>query len=211
MKITNEVSSFCTIQELSDLLREQGVATSAKRIIIAWIPDCLQTLLQKVPPSVADMSEGDAAPLQVFGEKDSFVNGREVILRGGVFMQDRVGENEMQEGNTRQAVKGRNFALWLFVRALGLHAKLGSSLLGCFANCRHQLRRKFFEGPSMRAAFYGALSMDIIRISKLGGQDFVRGSGNCAQCKDRSNPLGFLKLASRKGEDPLSDSTGVPA
>ncbi|CDI82662.1 subtilase family serine protease, putative [Eimeria praecox] len=36
---------------------------------------------------------------------------------------------------------------------------------GCLANCRDRLRLRFLEGPSMRAAYYGALNTDILRIS----------------------------------------------
>ncbi|CDJ49966.1 subtilase family serine protease, putative [Eimeria brunetti] len=135
------------------------------RLIVAWNPGCLKSLPQKIPPSLQALSVREAAPLEVFGEKDSAVQGRKVILRGGVYMQDRVGANELQVDSTREIINGRHLALWLFARAVGLHARLGLTLTGCLANCRDRLRLRFLEGPSMRAAYYGTLNTDILRIS----------------------------------------------
>lgn len=167
-------SLFGLAQDLAELRMQQGIAKAALKLIVAWIPECLQSLPEKLPPSLLQLSESDAVPLQVFGEKDAALHGRKVLLRSGVYMQDRVGENELQNDNTRRAVNGRHIALWLFARALGLHAKLGLSISGCLANCRDRLRKKYSEGPSMRAAYYGTLSMDILRINKSGGSGDVR-------------------------------------
>lgn len=118
-----------------------------------------------MPPSLHELQSRETFPLQVFGARDSALQGRVVLLRGGVYMQDRVGANELQEHSTREVVNGRHLALWVFARALGLHAKLGLSLTGCLANCRDRLRMRYLEGPSMKAAYYGALNTDILRIS----------------------------------------------
>ena len=153
-------------QNIADALAE-GREKEASRLIVAWNPGCLKSLPQKVPTSLQPLSVREVVPLQIFGEKDSALHGRKVLLRGGVYMKDRVGANDLQEDSTRSIVNGRHLALWLFARALGLHARLGLTLTGCMANCRDRLRLRFFEGPSMRAAYYGALNTDILRISNV--------------------------------------------
>lgn len=165
--------AFGLLQDIVELRREQGSAGMPAQLIVAWTPGCLQSLPQKLPPSLQHLSEREAVPLEVFGERDGAMQGRRVLLRGGVYMQDRIGENELQENATRDTLHGRYLALWLFARALGLHAKLGLSLVGCWGNCRERLRKKFIEGPYMRAAYYKTLSTDILRVSKVGNQDDV--------------------------------------
>ncbi|KAL8425105.1 hypothetical protein Efla_001494 [Eimeria flavescens] len=163
---------------LQELLAESSQATRSKavfRLLIAWAPACLQSLRANLPALIEGLSEKATLPLEVFGGSDPAFQRQKTLLRGGVFIRDRVGDRELlQEDRLKATIDGRNTALWLFARSLGLHAKLGLSLSACFANCRHRLRRKLLDGArSLQGAYYGALSTDILTLTVDKNQERV--------------------------------------
>ncbi|OEH74644.1 subtilase family serine [Cyclospora cayetanensis] len=177
----------CSQAELAELQAEGARTRETYRLLVSWHPECLQTLQKKVPSAIQGLCSRETVPMQLFENPNTHREGgserhggilkgdrasweSSVLLRGGVYMEDRVGFAELEQAAAREALEGRYLALWLFTRALGLHAKLGLSLSGCLGNCRDKLREKFQRAPPMVAAYYGTLSTDILRINKSGGQ-----------------------------------------
>ncbi|KAL8274715.1 hypothetical protein Esti_001430 [Eimeria stiedai] len=156
------------MQEVAELklLNSSQSPKSSVRLLVAWAPECLKDLHAKLPQLLRSRLEEEGEAIEVFGKKDTFTQGRRVMLNWGVFKQDRVGARDLQEAAARKKIGGRNAALWLFVKALGLHARLGLSLRACFGNCREQMRKRFARGgPFVLAAYYATLSTDVLTIS----------------------------------------------
>nr|CEL70764.1 TPA: subtilase family serine protease, putative [Neospora caninum Liverpool] len=161
-------------------LQKEVEASPTDRVIVEWDTTCLKDLPSRVAESTAAQDDGS---VPVFDEYELHDSSERIVLKRGVYLRDRIGVKDKTDPEVRQTLRGREYALGIIASALGLQVWGPASGAPCEGQCRKALQSVMLakDVPTLEAAHYSRLGVDVLHLKNLRKQKEIWGITNAAE------------------------------